>query len=138
MSERSTIMSWIRKHQLISFFVLAYALSWWPWPLYAAGLSPLPLPIFGPGVLLAALIMTARSQVWSGWRELGNRMIRWRVNWRWYAAALIVPLTVAVVAVALNIALGVPARSLTNLSSLAIFPLLLVLRLIDPTNGPLA
>jgi membrane protease YdiL (CAAX protease family) len=65
-------------------------------------------------------------------------MIRWRVNWRWYAVALIVPLTVAVVAVALNIGLGAPAQSLTNLSSLAIFPLLLVLRLLDPTNGPLA
>jgi membrane protease YdiL (CAAX protease family) len=65
-------------------------------------------------------------------------MIRWRVNWRWYAAALVIPPTVAGVAVALNIALGAPIQSLTNLSSLAIFPLLLVLRLIDPTNGPLA
>jgi membrane protease YdiL (CAAX protease family) len=65
-------------------------------------------------------------------------MIRWRVNWRWYVAALIVPLTVALAAVAMNIALGAPVQSLTNLSSLAIFPLLLVLRLIDPTNGPLA
>ena len=26
----------IRKHPLVAFFVLAYALSWWLWPPYAA------------------------------------------------------------------------------------------------------
>jgi hypothetical protein len=81
-------MSWIKKHPLVLFFVLAFALSWWYWPLYVAGMRLLPVPFFPPGVLLAALIVIAVSQGQSGLRELGSGMIRWRVNWRWYAAAL--------------------------------------------------
>ncbi len=32
-------MSVVRRHPLTVFFVLAYAFSWWPWPLYALGLA---------------------------------------------------------------------------------------------------
>lgn len=131
-------MSWIKKHPLVSFFVLAFALSWWYWPLYVAGIALLPVPFFPPGVFLAALIVIAASQGRSGLRELGSRMIRWRVNWRWYAAALGIPLATALAAVALNLGLGAPVQSLSKLASLAMFPLLLPLRLINPVNGPLA
>jgi hypothetical protein len=27
----------IRAHPLAAFFLLTFALSWWPWPLYGAG-----------------------------------------------------------------------------------------------------
>jgi membrane protease YdiL (CAAX protease family) len=131
-------MSWIRRYPLASFFVLAYALSWWPWPLYAVGLAPFPVPFFPPGIFLAALIVISLSQGRSGWRELGSRMIRWRVNGLWYAAALGIPLAVAVVAVALHIALGAPVQSLTTLPSLGILPLVFVVNLLNPWNGPLA
>jgi membrane protease YdiL (CAAX protease family) len=129
-------MVWVKKHPLTSFFVLAYLLCWWYWPLYAAGLAPFPL--FPPGIFLAALIVIALSQGLSGLRELGSRMIRWRVNWRWYAAALGIPLAVAVVAVALHIALGAPLQSLTRLPPLAVWPVLFVVNMLTPTNGPLA
>ena len=36
------------------FFILAYALSWWPWILYALGLTPNPIASFG----LLALVWT--------------------------------------------------------------------------------
>jgi membrane protease YdiL (CAAX protease family) len=42
------------------------------------------------------------------------------------------------VAVALNFGLGAPIQSLTKLASLALFPLLLPLRMFNPVNGPLA
>ena len=48
----------IRKHPLVAFFVLAYALSWWPWPLYAAWVvRQEPFLSFGP--LFAAVIVVA-------------------------------------------------------------------------------
>ncbi|MFL5698866.1 MAG: CPBP family intramembrane glutamic endopeptidase [Ktedonobacteraceae bacterium] len=65
-------------------------------------------------------------------------MIRWRVNWRWYAAALGIPLAVAVVAIALNVALGAPVPSLAKLPPLTTFLLVFAVRLINPLNGPLA
>ena len=129
-------MALVRRHPLISFFVLAYMLSWWLWPLYAAGIAP--FPFFPTGILLAALIVIALSQGRAGLRELGSRMVRWRVNWHWYAAALGIPLAVAVAATVLNIVLGAPAPSQAKLSSLFIFPVVLLVRLINPVNGPLA
>ena len=135
-SKRVPFMSLVRRHPLTSFFVLAYALSWWLWPLYAAGIAP--FPFFPTGVLLAALIVIALSQGRSGLRELGSRLIRWRVAWIWYAAALGIPLAVAVVTVAVNVALGAPAPSLAELSSFSIFPVVLLVRMINPVNGPVA
>jgi uncharacterized protein len=130
------IVSLVRRHPLISFFVLAYLLSWWLWPLYAADLAP--FAFFPTGVLLASFIVIALSQGRSGLRELGSRMIRWRVRWIWYAAALGIPLAVAVVSVALNVVLGAPVSSLAKLPSLYIFPVVLLVRLINPVDGPLA
>ena len=57
-------MSLVRRHPLITFFVLAYALSWWPSILYAFDLSPLPIVGFGP--FLAALVVLAVTQGKSG------------------------------------------------------------------------
>ena len=31
---------WLKNHRLLAFFVLAYAIAWSSWPLYAAGLMP--------------------------------------------------------------------------------------------------
>ena len=48
-------MAAMRRHPLVVFFVLAYAFSWWPWPLYALGLAP--GYIIGLGPFLAALVV---------------------------------------------------------------------------------
>ncbi len=73
----------IKRHPLVAFFVLAFALTWAPTPLgsFMAG-----------GPLLAALVITAVVDGRRGLRKLWSRMIRWRVGWQWYAAALLVPL----------------------------------------------
>jgi hypothetical protein len=47
----------IRRRPLLSFFLLACLLSWWPAVLYAVDASPLPIASFGP--FLAALIVLA-------------------------------------------------------------------------------
>jgi uncharacterized protein len=130
----SRLSSVVERHPLITFFVLMFALSWWTWPLYVAGLSPSALI---PSQLLAALIVISLSQGPSGLRELGLRMIRWRVRWYWYAVAIGLPLAVLLVAVALNVALGAGSPSLAGVGPLS--PLLVVyaVRLINPLDGPM-
>jgi hypothetical protein len=127
-------LSVVRRHPIIAFFVLTFVLSWWTIPLYIVGLSPSPL---FPGPLLAALIVIPITQGWSGLRELGSRMIRWRVRWYWYAVALGIPLTAAAVAWALNVALGAPAPSLATLPALTAVLMVFGIKLINPLNGPM-
>src|SRR5829696_8971833 len=125
-------MSLVKRHPLITFFVL----TWWPWPLYAMGVPWAISPLL-PGPLLAALIVIPLTQGWAGLRELGSRMIRWRVRWYWYAVALGIPLTAAAVAVALNVALGAPAPSLATLPPLTAVLMVFGIKLINPLNGPM-
>ena len=127
-------MSLVKRHPIITFFVLAYAISWVGWPLYAAGVWPIPFLASGP--LLAALIVIPITQGRSGLRELGLRMIRWRVRWYWYAVALGLPLGVELVSVALNVAFGASAPSLAQVGPFTIL-MVFAVRLIDPLDGPL-
>jgi membrane protease YdiL (CAAX protease family) len=94
-------MSLVKRHPLISFFVLAFALSWWAWPLYYFDLSPNPIIGFGP--FLAALVVLALTEGRSGVVGLLRRMVRWRVGLRWYAVALLLPIVVTLTAAVLNV-----------------------------------
>jgi membrane protease YdiL (CAAX protease family) len=106
-------VSLVKRHPLIAFFVLTWALSWWPWILYAFGLSPTPIASFGP--FLAALVVLAITQGKSGIGGLLRRMVRWRVGIRWYAVALLLPVGIALAATALNVLLGAQAPSAADL-----------------------
>src|SRR5215216_8170345 len=115
-------MSVVRRHPLITFFVLTYALTWGPLPI---GL------FFAPGPLLAALIIIPITQGLSGLKELGLRIIRWRVRWYWYAVAIGLPLAVHLITVTLNVAggVGIPSQGFTSVTTLL---LLFAVRLINP------
>jgi membrane protease YdiL (CAAX protease family) len=128
-------MSLVKRHPLITFFVLAYAISWVGWPLYAAGIWPIPFLATGP--LIAALIVIPITQGLSGLRELGSRMIRWRVRWYWYVVAVGLPLAVLLVTVGLNVALGAGAPSLAGVGSSSTLLMVFAVRLINPLDGPM-
>jgi uncharacterized protein len=125
--ERIAPMSAVRRHPLITFFVLTYAIGWGciPFWTFQAG-SP----------LIAALIVISLTQGWAGLRELGSRMIRWRVRWYWYVVAIGLPLAVVLVTAGLNVALGASAPSLAfgSVSSILLF---FAVRLINPGDGAL-
>lgn len=126
---------WLQRHRLPAFFVLAFAISWCSWPLYAAGLMPQFefLPI---GPLAAALMVIGLAEGRAGFRAWGRRLIRWRVGWVWYAVALFLPPLMALVTGFANMALGAPAPGLAQVTwsgLLAVF----AVRLVNPLDGPL-
>src|SRR5918998_6393566 len=99
----------MKRHPLVAFFVLAYALSWWAWILYAFGAFPNPIASFGP--FLAALLVLALAEGRAGVVGLLRRMLRWRVGVSWYAVAVLLPAAVAALATLLNLGLGAEAPS---------------------------
>ena len=121
-------MRFVRRHRVLCFFVLAYALAWGaiPWNSFGA-----------PGALVAALIVVSMTEGWAGLRQLGSRLIRWRVSWIWYAAAVAVPLLVHLAATSLNVAVGASAPTLTLLTPWYGLPLAIAIHIVSPFGGPL-
>jgi len=127
-------MSLVRGHPLISFFVLAFALAWWIWILYAFDITFLG-PIFALGPFLAAIIVTVLTSGKAGLKALLSRMVRWRVGLRWYAAALGIPVAVYLFAVFLTILSGASASTAEQFGSwYLIFPLF-AFSLLFPLGG---
>jgi uncharacterized protein len=127
-------MSLVRRYPLAAFFVLAYALAWWIWILYAFGVTFLG-PIFALGPFLAAIIVTALTRGAAGLKALLSRMVRWRVGLGWYAAALLLPVAIYLFAVSLNILLGARASTAEQFGSwYLIFPLF-AYSLLFPLSG---
>jgi membrane protease YdiL (CAAX protease family) len=134
MKMMARLSSVIKRHPLITFFVLAYALSWWPSILYALDLSLLPNAGFGP--FLAALVVLAFTQGKSGIGGLLRRMVRWRVGLRWYAVALLLPVGIALAATSVNVLLGAQAPSAADLGGwTGLFSTFAVLLLVPGFGG---
>ncbi|MBP2324973.1 membrane protease YdiL (CAAX protease family) [Kibdelosporangium banguiense] len=131
----SAIAEWSRRHRLTAFFVLTFALSWWPWPFYAAGLSP--TSFFAVGPVIAALIVVGVTDGRAGYRELLARMTHWRVGWRWWVVAIATPLAVLAVATAANVTIfNAPAPDFGTMAWGDI-GLLFAFRFVNPLDGPL-
>jgi hypothetical protein len=91
------LLAALRRHPLISYFVLAYAVTWLLWlPGALLGLpQSLPtkfayLPGGAIGITGVAFLMTHFTEGRAGVRRLAARYAQWRVGWLWYAFALIV------------------------------------------------
>jgi membrane protease YdiL (CAAX protease family) len=100
----SIVLKLVRRHPLVSFFVLAYALTWPLIPLVS--LSPLwGFPaLFGPA--LAAVVVAAVAEGRAGLKDLLRRVVRWRVGAGWYVVVLGLPAGLALAAAGLHLALG--------------------------------
>jgi len=106
-------MKTIRAHSLASYFVLTFAISWGLLlmvvgpsgmpvrPERYEALLPLAVLAMLPGPPIAGLVLTALLDGRAGLRDLFARLIRWRVDGRWYVVALLaapVAATIALVA----------------------------------------
>ncbi len=127
--------SWIRQHRLITFFVLAYLVSWLGWLLHAVGLLPVSL-FLECGPLVAALVVIAIAEGRAGFRSWAARLVRWRVGWQWYAVALGLPIALVLATAGLNSALGAAAPDWSRLAWSGI-ALAFAVRMINPLDSPL-
>ena len=116
-----TITAFIKRHPVLTFYALAFALSWGGILIVVGGADGYPgtpqqvaqLFLFvmlawlaGPSV--ASLLVTGLVDGWAGLRELLSRLLKWRVSARWYAVAL---LTAPLVYVAMSFALSLTSRA---------------------------
>ena len=114
----TTIKAFIKSHPLLSYFALAFAISWGG-VLTVVGVGPGGIPatkeqvgalmpfmllalFAGPSV--AGILMTGLLYGREGFRNLLTRMTRWQVGARWYAVALLTaPLLVTATLLALSL-----------------------------------
>src|SRR5215207_1802898 len=112
----TTIRAFTKRHSLLSFYALAFAITWGGLIMVVGGPSEiLGTPealdtrfalvilawLAGPSV--ASILMTGLVYGREGFRNLFTRMRRWRVGARWYAVAL---LTAPLLSVAVLLALS--------------------------------
>jgi uncharacterized protein len=120
--------AFVRRRELVIFFALCYLIGWSMLP-FGSFLA------FAP--LVAALIVLSIAEGLPGLARLGRRLIRWRVNWIWYAAAIAVPLLVHGTAVGLNSATSAPAPSFAALMPWYTVLLAFGLGMVNPLEGRL-
>lgn len=116
-------MSLIRRHPLATFFVLAFALAWWTWPLVL--LNPDSAPMLPWSPIFAAIIVLSITEGRAGVMALLRATFRWRVKPIWYLVALGIPLLLWVVAAAVSMALGT-TPDVSYFGDLVLFPITLL------------
>jgi membrane protease YdiL (CAAX protease family) len=92
------------------FFLLAYLFTWANWlpqALTSRGLTSIQIPGFlailaGYAPALAAIIVTAMLSGRQGLRELFRRLVRWRVGIQWYGVALLLPVSITLIALGIH------------------------------------
>jgi membrane protease YdiL (CAAX protease family) len=112
--------SFIQRHPLVSYFALAYGITWGGIILFLASkgfqlsaiqLSEFPLVallmLLGPST--SGLVLTAVLDGRAGFRDLGTRLTRWRVGWTWVVVALLTIPALVVVILAVLSAIVSPA-----------------------------
>jgi uncharacterized protein len=82
----------MRRHPLVTFFLLVFILTWVVWVPRASGA---PLGVLGQAwtwiPAIAALLAAALTGGRGALRELGSRLVRWRVGWQWYLVVILGP-----------------------------------------------
>ena len=113
----TTIRAFVKRHPLLSFYALAFAISWGGILIVVGGpggfpgtkeqaetLMPFVMVPWLAGPSVAGVLVTGLLHGREGFRDLLARMTRWRVGARWYAVALLTsPLLYVGVSLALSL-----------------------------------
>ncbi len=121
----ASVRAWVRQHQLVVYFILAYLLTWvLVSPLALAGLRhtapPVPevwhaLGALGP--ITAAFAVTAVALGRRGARQLVASMGRWRVGLRWLFVAVLSPFALFAISAVVARVAGQPGPDLGPLAA---------------------
>jgi hypothetical protein len=97
----SSINAFIKKNPMLTYFALAFAISWGGILLIVGGPGGIPgtpeqverlflvvMLAWFAGPSVGSILLTGLVSGRAGYRELLARLLRWRVGARWYAVAL--------------------------------------------------
>jgi len=121
--------------------VLAFGITWAVWVPRAAG-----VPVGAVGQLwtwtpaVAALLAAAITGGRGALRDLGARLVRWRVGWRWYVVVILGPAAFSLAVAALYTLLGgswaaAASSALSGEAPLVVLPLFLVVLFVTDGLG---
>lgn len=102
----SNTTSIIKRHAVLSYYILTFVISYGALlyliasrglpanrqEMNEAVLVAIPFMLLGPGI--SGLLMTGLVDGRAGFRDLGQRLRRWRVGGGWYAIAILLPVAV--------------------------------------------
>jgi len=106
-SDASAWRNTLRRYDALVFFLMTLALTWIVWIPRAMG-----FPVGVAGRLwtwipaITALVCAALLYGRAGLRDLGRRLVRWRVRWWWYPVVLVGPLVFSLIAAGIAMLLG--------------------------------
>lgn len=118
------------RYQVVLFFLLTLFIGYLPWWGFGT------IGFFPGGMTLAGLIIVGLASGGKGLKEVLRRYLKWRVNWRWYALAMSVPVLVSAAAVGINLLLGGQMPTFGLFRSTPALLLYFILALFFPWNGP--
>jgi len=96
---------WISRHRIGVFVTLAFALSWWPWPLALAHPDSVAMISFGP--VIAAFVVASLGGQRGAVGSLARSVVQWRApRWTWLVAALS-PFALAAITGVVAVAAGI-------------------------------
>ena len=115
----------IRRHPLLAYYVLTFALSWGGfvlvvgpsslvntnWQAEGKFLSAVMVMLAGPSI--AGLLLTGLVDGRAGYRDLFTRLCTWRVGVRWYAFAIL-PAPIVAVGVLFTLSMTLPLLTADN------------------------
>jgi membrane protease YdiL (CAAX protease family) len=117
----TTISAFARRHQLVLFFALAYAFSWWAWIWYRLDPINADAPILPLGPLLAATVVLALVGGRPALRAWLAKIVHWRVAPRWYLFVLLAPPALTLAATAIILSTGaVPTPVVPDVAGVAL------------------
>jgi membrane protease YdiL (CAAX protease family) len=127
---------WIRRHPVLIYFVLVFALGWYRFiGSFLLGNDS----AAGTSILAAAIagFFTAwLTGGWTGLRELLGRCFRWRVGLRWWSLALLMPVAIYLAAMAAHVILGGEAPRFTFFRQDVLMAPLVFVLMFRPGDGP--
>ena len=106
------ITSSIKRHPLVAYFVLAYALAWMLIPLISISLAFGFLALFGPA--FSAILITRVTEGPMGLKALWGRVLLWKVNPLSYSFAILFPPVLIFIGMGIASLLGTPVTFFTN------------------------